>query len=220
VCYSPDLAFPGVSDLLAQFAESAGRHRLRRLVLLSGRGEDGALASERAVQQSGVDCTIVRSAWFAQNFSEHFLLGQVRRRRLVLPAGDVREPFVDLEDLADLATVALIEEGHEGRVYEVTGPRLMSMADVADELSAATGHEIRYEPSSAGQFVADVAADGIPALEAGPLAELFVAILDGRNATLTTDLETALGRPATDFAHYARRAAATGTWDNESMVRS
>lgn len=220
VCYSPDLAFPGASELIAQFAERAHAHQLRRLVLLSGRGEEGARASERAIQQSAVDWTIVRSSWFAQNFSEHFLLGPVKRGRLVLPAGEVREPFVDLDDLADLATAALTEDGHAGRVYEITGPRLLSMADVAAELSTATGRQIRYHPSTPAEFVADVAADGIPAEEAAPLADLFQDVLDGRNSSLTEDLERALGRPPTDFAHYARRVAATGIWDEGSAATS
>lgn len=220
VCYSPDLAFPGASDLIEQFADRARAHQVHRLVLLSGRGEQGARASERAIQQSAADWTIVRSSWFAQNFSEHFLLGPVQRGRLVLPAGDVQEPFVDLEDLADLATAALTEEGHAGRVYEITGPRLLSMTDVAAELSAATGRQICYQPSTPAEFVADVAADGIPGSEAEPLADLFQEVLDGRNASLTDDLETALGRPSTDFAHYARRVATTGLWDEASAAHS
>ena len=220
VCYSPDLAFPGVSDLIAQFADRARAHKVRRLVLLSGRGEQGARASERAIQQSGAEWTIVRSSWFAQNFSEHFLLGPVQRGRLVLPAGAVREPFVDLDDLADLATAALTETGHAGRVYEITGPRLLSMADVAAELSHATGRQICYQPSTPAEFVADVAADGIPAPEAEPLADLFQEVLDGRNAALTEDLDIALGRPSTDFALYARRVAATGLWHERSAAHA
>lgn len=154
VCYSPDLAFPGVPELVADFSERAGNHGVQRLVLLSGRGEEGAVASEQALQQSGVEWTIVRSSWFAQNFSEHFLLGPVQRGRLVLPAGDVVEPFVDLEDLADVATRALLGEIDAGRVYELTGPRLLSMHDVAAELSAATGRSIDYVPGTPEEFVA------------------------------------------------------------------
>ncbi|WP_167138498.1 NmrA family transcriptional regulator [Diaminobutyricimonas sp. TR449] len=220
VCYSPDLAFPGVSEMIADFAQHARRRDVRRLVILSGRGEEGALASEQAIQQATDEWTVVRSSWFAQNFSEHFLLGPVLRGRLLLPAGTVREPFVDLDDLADVATTALVDDGHAGRVYELTGPRLLSLADVADELSRATGRSIEYVPSTPAEFVADVAADGIPSEEAAPLAELFESILDGRNESLTGDLEAALGRPATDFAEYARRAAASGVWDVEGQVAS
>jgi len=212
LCYSPDLAFPGVAELMARFATRADVLGVRRLVLLSGRGEEGALASERAVMDVAEEATVVRSSWFAQNFSENFLLGPVLRGRLVLPAGDVAEPFVDLDDLAAIAATALVDDGHAGAVYDLTGPELLSMHDVAAELSRATGRTIEYTPSSAEQFVRDVALDGVPREEAEPLAELFETVLDGRNASLTTTVQTVLGRPATTFSEYARRAAATGVW--------
>lgn len=220
ICYSPDLAFPGVSELIGEFSEQARNLGVNRLVLLSGRGEEGALASEKAVQKSAEEWTVIRSSWFAQNFSEHFLLGPVLRGRLVLPAGDVLEPFIDIDDLAEIASKALIEQGHTGTVYEVTGPRLLSMCDVAAEISAATGHRIDYVPSTPEEFVADVSLDGIPRDDAQPLAELFESILDGRNASVTDDLEAALGRPGTDFTEYARRVAAHGTWNLRSEVRA
>ena len=213
VCYSPDLAFPGVAGLIGEFAERARSLEVNRLVLLSGRGEEGALASEKAVRDAAAEWTIIRSSWFAQNFSEHFLLGPVLRGRLVLPAGDVREPFIDLEDLAEIASAALIEDGHAGTVHEVTGPRLLSMHDVAAEISAAVSRDIEYVPSTAAQFVDDLARDGVGRDEALPLAELFESILDGRNASVTADVESALGRPATDFADYVRRTAASGIWN-------
>lgn len=212
VCYSPDLAFPGVPELIADFSARARTRGVRRLVLLSERGEEGAIASEQALQQSGIEWTVLRSSWFAQNFSEHFLLGPVLRGRLVLPAGDVVEPFVDLDDLAEVATSALLGEIDAGRVYELTGPRLLSMHDVAAELSAAADRSIEYVPGTPEEFVTDVEADGILRQEAEPLAELFDTILDGRNASLTGDLGEVLDREPTDFSVYARRAAATGVW--------
>lgn len=220
VCYAPDLAIPGVAELMGEFAERARSMDVHRLVLLSGRGEAGALASEQAIQETAAEWTVIRSSWFAQNFSEHFLLGPVLRGRLVLPAAGVLEPFIDIDDLAEIASAALVEDGHAGTVYEVTGPCLLSMDDVAAEISAATGRQILYSPSTAGEFVADVALDGIPREEATPLAELFESILDGRNASVTTDLESALGRPATDFSDYVYRTAASGIWNRQTESRS
>lgn len=219
LCYSPDLAFPGVAELIGEFAQRARSLEVNRLVLLSGRGEEGARASEKAVQETAAEWTIIRSSWFAQNFSEHFLLGPVLRGRLVLPAGDVSEPFIDLEDLAEVATDALAGDGHFNTVHEVTGPRLLSMHEVAAGISEAVGRDVEYVPSTAAEFVADVARDGVPHDEALPLAELFESILDGRNASITTDLESALGRPATDFTDYARRAAASGAWNPRTESR-
>jgi uncharacterized protein YbjT (DUF2867 family) len=219
VCYSPDLAFPGVSELIAQLATRARDLGVERLVLLSGRGEDGARASERAVQTIAPEWTIVRSSWFAQNFSENFLLGPVLRGRLVLPARDVTEPFVDIDDLAEVAANALIDDNLVNSVVEVTGPRLLSFYDVAQELSSVTGRRIEYIPSTPQEFVEDVAMDDIPKDDAEPLADLFETVLDGRNSSITADLEEALGRPATDFTEYARRASASGVWQTEQMLR-
>lgn len=213
LCYSPDLAFPGAPELIAGFGAAAAHAGVQRLVLLSGRGEDGARAAEDAVRASGLEWTVLRCSWFAQNFSEHFLLGPVRRGRLLLPAdGSIAEPFVDLEDLAEVAADALTGERHLHRVLELTGPRLLSLHQVAAELSAATGRLIEFAPCTPEQFAADLTQDGIPFQEALPLAGLFTEILDGRNASLSPDLARALVREPADFAAYATRTAATGIW--------
>lgn len=214
LCYSPDLAFPGVPELMSAFTVAARDAGVERLVLLSGRGEEGARAAEEVVASAGLDWTVLRCAWFAQNFSEHFLLGPVRRGRLLLPAdGTITEPFLDLDDLADVAVDALIGDDYLGRVLELTGPRLLTLHEVATELSDATGRVIRFEPGTAEQFAADLALDGIPIEESLPLASLFTEILDGRGSSLTPDLRSVLGREPTDFRSYVSRTAETGIWD-------
>lgn len=213
LCYSPDLAFPGASGLIADFAEAARDAGVQRLVLLSGRVEDGARAAEESVQTCGLEWTVLRCSWFAQNFSEHFLLGPVRRGRLLLPAdGTVAEPYLDLDDLADVAADALTSDRHVGRLLELTGPRLLILQNVAAELSAAIGRRIEFVPCTAEEFAADLATDGIPAEDALPLAGLFTEILDGRNASSTRDLARVLDRTPTDFGVYAARTAASGLW--------
>ena len=213
LCYSPDLAFPGASALIADFVEAAEQAGVHRLVLLSGRGENGARAAEDAVRMGGMQWTVLRCSWFAQNFSEHFLLGPVRRGRLLLPAdGTIAEPFLDLEDLADVAVDSFTSDRHVGRLLELTGPRLLTLHDVAAELSAATGRQIVFVPCTAGEFATDLANDGIPAGEALPLAELFTEILDGRNSSVSAHLAQALNRAPTDFSTYSSRTANTGLW--------
>lgn len=203
----------GASGLIADFAEAARDAGVQRLVLLSGRGEDGARAAEESVQTCGLEWTVLRCSWFAQNFSEHFLLGPVRRGRLLLPAdGTVAEPYLDLDDLADVAADALTSDRHVGRLLEQTGPRLLILQNVAAELSAAIGRRIEFVPCTAEEFAADLATDGIPAEDALPLAGLFTEILDGRNASSTRDLARVLDRTPTDFGVYAARTAASGLW--------
>ncbi len=213
VTYFPDLAFPGAVEKVAAFAEIAKNTGLDHLVLLSGRGEHHAKLGEEAVEASGVDYTLVRSAWFAQNFSEGYLRDPILAGVLPMPGGMIKEPIIDIEDIADVVVAALTEDGHKGKLYEVTGPRLMSFAEMAAALSDAIGRPIQHVPISFEDFHANVAAAGDTFV-----ADVFTAIaretLDGRNAHVCDGVMRALGRPARDFADYAKTAAASGAWVN------
>jgi uncharacterized protein YbjT (DUF2867 family) len=210
--YAPDLAIPGATDAIQAFVDKAKRHGVSRLVLLSGRGEVEAQACECIVQDSGIDWTVVRASWFNQNFSEGAFADMVKAGQITLPAGDTPEPFVDIDDIADVVVTALIEPGHAGEVYEVTGPRLMTFADVAHELSHASGRDIAYIQVPHDAFLANAGESGAPREVVWMLDYLFATVLDGRNAHLTDGIERALGRPPKDFSDYAREAAATGIW--------
>ncbi|MEQ9561603.1 MAG: NAD(P)H-binding protein [Woeseiaceae bacterium] len=210
--YAPDLAIPGATDSIRAFVEKAKQHGVRKLVLLSGRGEEEAQACERIVQEGGMNWTIVRSSWFNQNFSEGAFADMVQAGQITLPDVDTAEPFVDVDDIADVAAVALTEPGHDGEVYEVTGPRLLTLAEIAAEISRATRREIAFVPVSHDAFVAEVAASGAPEEVVWMLDYLFATVLDGRNAYLTDGVQRALGRTPRDFANYAREVAATGAW--------
>ncbi|WP_328455386.1 NmrA family NAD(P)-binding protein [Amycolatopsis sp. NBC_00438] len=210
--YYPDLVVPGAADDIRAFTELAITQDVEHLVLLSGRGEEEAEACERIVAAADIGSTILRCSWFAQNFSEHFLLDAVRSGEIVLPAAMVVEPFLDVRDIAEVAVTTLTEPGHTGRLYELTGPRLLTFADAAADISAASGRDVRYVPVSAEDYAAAAVGYGVPADEVGALTELFTRVLDGRNESVTHDVERVLGRPATDFADFARDAAATGVW--------
>lgn len=209
VTYYPDLAFPGARENIEEFAAFAVGRGTRRLVLLSGRGEEGAVASEQALKASGCDWTVIRANWFNQNFSESFFLDPVRAGELALPTGDAVEPFVDADDIADVAVAALTDDRHIGRTYELSGPRLLSFREVAGELSADTGRTITYIPISVDDYRAALRELGEPE----EFADLFTLIVDGRNASIVHGVREALGREPKDFADYAKEAAATGVWD-------
>lgn len=212
VTYFPDLAFPGAVDKLDALCNAARDSGVERLVLLSGRGEHHARLGEEVVRNSGVDFTIVRAAWFAQNFSEGYLRDPVMAGVLPMPGGMFLEPIIDVEDISDVVMAALTEPGHSGELYEVTGPRLMSFAEMAVELSRAIGRPIRHMPISFEDFDANVASAG-----GDFVADVFTAIaretLDGRNAHITDGVARALGRPARDFSEFARAAVGNGAWD-------
>ena len=212
ITYAPDLAIPGATDAIRGFVEKAVAQGVRRLVLLSGRGEEEAQLCERIVQDAGVEWTVVRASWFNQNFSEGEFLGMVLDGAITLPAADIPEPFVDADDIADVAVAALTEDGHNGEIYQVTGPRMLTFAEVAQEISRAAGREVQFIPIPKDSFAATIAESGAPKEIAWLLDYLFDTVLDGRNAYLCDGVQRALGREPNDFAEHARRIAATGVW--------
>jgi uncharacterized protein YbjT (DUF2867 family) len=218
VSYYPDIAIPGAVDAITRFAETALEQGVRRLVLLSGRGEEEAQRAERAVRESGADWTIVRCSWFNQNFSEGFFADGVAAGEVVLPATSVPEPFVDVEDIADVAAKALSEDGHVGQVYELTGPRLLTFEEAVGEIAAATGREIRYVSVTIEEYAAAAREHGLPDDVVEFLEYLFGEVLDGRNASLTDGVQRVLGREPRDFTRYAREAASAGIWSDPAGV--
>jgi uncharacterized protein YbjT (DUF2867 family) len=155
----------------------------------------------------------VRSSWFAQNFSESYFLDAVLSGEVALPSGDVPEPFVDAEDIAEIAAAALTEDRHTGQLYEVTGPRLLTLSEAVAEIAAATGRDIQCIPVSPEAYAAALAEQGVPADFIWLVNYLFTTVLDGRNSSLTDGVQQALGRSPRDFSEYVRTTAATGVWD-------
>jgi uncharacterized protein YbjT (DUF2867 family) len=164
------------------------------------------------VQDAGADVTVVRCAWFMQNFSEDFLVGPVLDGEVVLPADDQLEPFVDADDIADVAVAALTDDRHIGELYELTSPRLLTFRDAVGEIAATSGRRIDYVPVSVEDYAAGAAEHGVPEEFVGFLSYLFGDVL-GNNAYVTDGVERALGRQPRDFSDYAQATAATGVWD-------
>ena len=213
VSYYPDLATPHAVETVGSFAELAVARGVSRLVLLAGRGEREAELAEEAVRDSGADLTIIRSTWFSQNFSEDYMLDHVLRGEVALPAGEVPEPFVDVDDIADVAVAALTDDRHIGALYELTGPRLLTFAEAVEEISRAARRPVRYRPITVEEHAAHAVAQGVPGEVVELLTYLFSEVLDGRNAHLEDGVQRALDRAPRDFTEYARGAAATGVWN-------
>jgi uncharacterized protein YbjT (DUF2867 family) len=205
-------ALPGAAEIIGSFAELAVANGIPRLVHLSGRGEAEAELAEQAMRDTGAGVTTLRSTWFSQNFSESYFLDGLLAGELALPAVNAPEPFVDADDIADVAVAALTEDGHVGETYELTGPRLLTFTDAVGEIAQATGRKIRYVPVSIEDFAAGLGEQAVPGDWIELLVYLFQEVLDGRNAHLADGVQRALGREPKDFADYARDAAATGVW--------
>ena len=218
VTYYPDLAVPGSVKAVCSFAKLAVENGVRRLVLLSGRGEPEAERAERALQEAvdakaDAEWTILRSTWFMQNFSEDYMLEHVLSGEIRLPAGDVPTPFLDADDIADVAVAALTDKRHAGQLYELTGPRSLTFAEAAAEIASAAGREVRYVPVSLEEHAAEATEHGVPAEVVDLLTYLFAEVVDGRNADTTDGVRRALGREPRNFRDYARETASTGVWD-------
>ena len=213
VTYFPDLALPGAAETVGSLAEAAMAAGTERLVLLSGRGEPTAQRAEEALKASGAHWTILRCAWFSQNFSESYMLDAISAGELALPDAGVREHFIDADDIADVATAALLDDRHIGQLYELTGPRLLTFAEAVSDIAAAAGRPIAYRTISVDDFTADLRAAAVPEEFVELLTLLFTEVLDGRNASLADGVQKALGRPPRDFRDYVQETAATGIWE-------
>jgi uncharacterized protein YbjT (DUF2867 family) len=212
ITYFPDLAVPGAPEAIEALSAVALENGIRRLVLLSGRGEEEAQKAEDILMASGADWTIVRCSWFSQNFSENFWRDPILEGEFALPVGDVPEPFVDTDDIADVVVAALTEDGHVGELYELTGPRMLTFEQAIQEIAKATGREIAFVPIPMEQYKTVLAEADVPDDFVWLITYLFTEALDGRNAHLTDGVQRALGREPKDFSQYAREAAASGVW--------
>ena len=213
VTYQPDLAVPDAEATIKEFVRVAADAGLQHIVLLSGRGEAGAVRAEQILIHSGMTWNVVRASWFAQNFSESFMLDGILAGELALPAGDTVEPFIDVEDIADVAVAALTEAGHRNKLFEVSGPRALSFADCIEEISAAIGRPLKYTQVSIDAYINELQEQGMPEDMQWLLRELFTVVFDGRNSKVVPGVEQALGRPATDFSRYVQKTVASGIWD-------
>ncbi|MEJ2642047.1 MAG: NAD(P)H-binding protein [Desulfosarcinaceae bacterium] len=211
ISYYPDLAAPGAPGTIEKLTACAREAGVERLVLLSGRGEHNAQRCEEIVRHSGLEYTLIRSSWFAQNFSEGALLGPVLSGMVAMPADGIREPFIDADDIAGVAVAALTDGRHAGQLYEVTGPRLMTFAEAVQEIAGAAGREVAYQPITLDQFHTELTHEAGSEM-ADLLTDLCREVFDGRNESLGDGVQRALGRPPRDFADFVRSAAAAGVW--------
>ena len=212
ITYYPDLCVPGALEIVRSFFAQAVSAGVKRLVLLSGRGEIEAERAEQALQASGADWTILRCSFFSQNFSENFFLDPIVAGEVALPVAPVGEPFVDAEDIADVAVAALTEPGHLGQLYELSGPRALTFADAIAEIARVTGRNIRYIPISSGEYRAALLQAQVPQDVIELVLYLFGTVLDGRNTPVTDGVQRAVGRPPRDFTQYVQRTAQSGVW--------
>src|SRR5580693_6562103 len=201
-----------VSDFLDQ-AEQAG---VRNVTYLSAYGMEYAPAEValRAVEldlesRGSFTHSIVRPAWFMQNFSETFL--KPVDDEIVVPGGTGAEAFVDAEDIASVAAATLTEpERHAGRAYAPTGPESLTLDQAAQIISAAAGRTIAYRDTDRADWVGAMVRSGVPAEYGEVLRALTETIAGGRGARPNGDVLAATGAAPVSFADFA--AKTTPAW--------
>jgi len=213
VTFQPDLAVPGSDDIIASFAKRALMHGAKRIVMLSGRGEEAAHRAEDALRHSGADATVLRANWFFQNFNEDLFLPYIQQGTLALPAGDTPEPFVDANDIAECAVACLLDNGHIGKIYELSGPSAVTFADVTEMISSVTNHPVNFVAIAVDELDAGLEADGMSNEVRGLIRYLFSEVLDGRNCQPTSDVYEILGRQPNSLRNFVEETAKTGIWD-------
>jgi uncharacterized protein YbjT (DUF2867 family) len=204
------LAVPQAEDDIGFFVEQAKENGIEHIVLLSGRGEEGAQRAEQVVKDSGLDWNIVRASWFMQNFSESFMLDGLQAGELVLPEPRALEPFIDVDDIADVVVAALTSNKLRNQLFEITGPALISFADCVNQIAATSKRDIGFTTLPVETYLSAARAEGLPEDVSWLIKELFVNVLDGRNAFVTNTVERVIGRPAKSFQDYVKNIAQTG----------
>lgn len=214
ITYQPDLAVPGAKEAVTALTKVAKQKGIKKLVLLSGKGEVEAERCEQIVLNSGINSTIIRASWFNQNFSESFFLPAIQAGVVALPMAHLGAPYVDANDLADVAVKLLLSDGHQGKIYELTGPRIWNFEQITSAIAKATGRELEFIPISLPEFVAALEEQGIPGDVVWLMEYLFTEVLDNpSNQIVTNHIEQLLGRPPIDFLQYVEETAKTGIWN-------
>ena len=212
ITFQPDLAVPDAVEKIRLFTETVKKTNVKHLVLLSGRGEKEAQACEQLIIQSGLDWTIIRASWFMQNFSENFLLDSILSSEVVLPTIKSLEPFVDADDIADVVVSVLTDKKHYSKIYELTGSELLSFQSATSQIAVELNRSIAYTEISIEDYVAALKSYQLPDDFIWLIQYLFTEVLDGRNESLSDDIETILGRRPTTFKDYVFKTAKTGIW--------
>lgn len=201
------------AGLVGRFLDHAERAGVRHVTYLSAYGMEHAPAEValRAVEldlaaRDSLTSTVIRPAWFMEDFSETFL--QPVNDEIVVPAGDGAESFVSVEDIAAIAAVTLTEpEKHAGRAYAPTGPQALTMAEAAVVISAAAGRTITYRNTDREQWIAAMVSIGIPAEYAAVLRPLTATVASGNGARPNSDVLDVTGTAPVTFAEFAARTA-------------
>ncbi|MGZ4663076.1 MAG: SDR family oxidoreductase [Arthrobacter sp.] len=164
-------------------------------------------ATEALLRESGVPFVLLRNGWYLENYTEQ-LPGTLAQGAVAGSAGDGKVSAAARADYAHAAAAVLVADGQAGKVYELGGDKAFSMADLAAEISAATGKAVSYNDLPAGDYAELLASVGVPEAFAEILADSDMGIARGDLLVSTGDLRRLIGRPTTSLGPAVRAAAA------------
>ncbi|KXX66859.1 SDR family oxidoreductase [Flammeovirga sp. SJP92] len=214
VTYYPDLAVPGAKEAIETLTKIAKETGVQKMVLMSGKGEAEAEACEQIVMHSGLDYTIVRASWLNQNWSESFFLDPILSDVIALPMSEVLIPFVDAEDIAEVATTALLDEHYNGQIIEVTGPELLTFKDIVQTIGKVSNRDLIFHEITLDQYVEGMKQIQLPNDVIWLIEYLFSHVLTNpKNQIVSRDVEKVLGRKARSFSAFAEETVKTGVWN-------
>lgn len=214
VTYYPDLAVPGAKEAIESLTYLAKELGVKKMVLLSGKGETEAEACENIVINSGMDYTIVRASWFNQNWSESFFLDPILSGEVALPLSEVLIPFVDANDIAEVVATVLLDESYNGEIIEVTGPESITFKDIVNIISKTSNRRLKFSNITLEQYIEGMKQMQIPDDVVWLIEYLFSHVLTNPNNQLVVNgVERVLGRKAKTFQEYALETAETGIWN-------
>jgi uncharacterized protein YbjT (DUF2867 family) len=194
-----------------RMAEACSRAGVRRIVKLSvlsaGYDADDPITSwhrrgEQHVRDSGVAWTFLRPTGFMSN-ALNWRAGIVAEGTVSAPFPEGRTAVVDPEDIGGVAARCLVEAGHAGAVYELTGPAALSVPEQVAVLGEALGRDLRYVEADPSAVVHQMTRYGMPAALAYAVVELLRSSQDPFNSVVCDDIPDVLGRPARTFADWA-----------------
>jgi len=220
VSFQPDLAIPAAQIAIKEFIRLAKESGIKHIVLMSGRGEQGAQQAEQLLINSGLTWNVVRASWFNQNFSEGFLIDGIQAGQVALPAGQINEPFIDVDDIAEVAFNCLTRPELHNQLFEITGPELLTFEKCVSMIADAIEQPIAFIPITTSDLLGGLKQQGQPEEVLWLMNELFTHVMDGRNSYVTQDIEKVLGRPAKRFEEYVSKTVAEGSWLHEEEVMS
>lgn len=200
----PDTSIPDAKEQITELISTMVENSISKAVLLSGRGQESVRKCEDILISSPLKWAVLRSAWFNQNFSEgHFSHG-IQAGEVTFMADSVKEPFVDLDDLSDAVVECLIDEKHDGKIYEITGSELLTFKEAVEMIGNKLNRSIKYNFLDKDEYRELLKKAGLPPFVAEHMAAAFDEILDGRNENTGDGIQKVLGRNPRKFNEFVQ----------------